>query len=359
MAAVRVASIRAEPFLLPLIEPFRISRASVDSTRAVLVRAFVEHAGARISGLGEAALPLGSQETVEELVASVVDAGARLEGAELDDLQALTATLDAAGCSTNTARAGLCSALADCLARAHDKPLFRLLGGEAPVDLVCDITLPIADPVHLAGLAQGYRARGFESFKVKVGADLSSDLATLERLAQVVPHAKLRLDANMGLDGASAAKLVEGARALGLEVECFEQPCDLLDFEGMRVTRSVGVPVVADESVRDEADLLRLIEERAIDGINLKLVKMGGVDRCLALGRLAKQHGLSLMVGAMIESRLGLTAMAHVAVALGGVEWVDLDTAFLLRTDPWQGGMSATGAVLRVGEAPGLGMTLG
>jgi L-alanine-DL-glutamate epimerase-like enolase superfamily enzyme len=224
---------------------------------------------------------------------------------------------------------------------------------------VTDITLPIADPEHLATLASGYWARGFRCFKLKVGADLARDQRMLGALAGATPAASLRFDANEGFVAGQALELLASAREAGLTVECFEQPCRRDDLAGLRRVREAGVPVVADESVRDERDLERLCAEAAVDGINLKLVKMGGIDRCIALGRAAQARGLRLMVGAMIESRLGLTAMAHVVAVLGGAEWIDLDTAFLLAVDPCTGGMRADGPTLSLPAEPGLALEIG
>ncbi len=341
---------------MPLLEPFTISRASVLRTRAVLVRARVSDGEREVVGLGEAALAMGSTETEDELLEASRAVARSLVGRTFGDREALTVLLDESPPSTNVARAGLAEALFDAAARLEGATLCRYLGGGGTFPLETDITLPIADPAHLAELARGYASRGFSSFKIKVGIGLDADMAALGHLARALPAARVRLDANMALDGEAAARLVDGARALGLALECFEQPCPRDDFEGMRRVRAQGVPVVADEAVRDEADLDRLCEEEAVDGINLKLMKMGGPDRCLLLGRRAKERGLSLMVGAMIESRLGLTAMAHVACALGGVSWVDLDTAFLLRTDPWKGGLLTDGPRLELPDACGLGI---
>ncbi len=77
--------------------------------------------------------------------------------------------------------------------------------------------------------------------------------------------------------------------------------------------------------------------------MNLKLVKLGGPIASLALGRRARAAGLRLMAGAMVETRVGLLAMAHVVAALGGADWIDLDTAFLLASDPFEGGWSVSG----------------
>ena len=121
----------------------------------------------------------------------------------------------------------------------------------------------------------------------------------------------------------------------GLRVECYEQPCAADDLAGMaEVAAGSPVPVVADESFRSAADLDRLVAARAAQAVNLKLGKLGGPLATLALARRARAAGLRLMAGAMVETRVGLLAMAHVVAALGGVDWIDLDTAFLLADDP-------------------------
>jgi len=355
---VQIGAISATPFPIPLKEPFAISRASVDSTRAVLVRAEVSRRGKRAVGFGEAALPLGAELEPRTLEEQITLAAGLLQERRLPSVAAATSLLDECFRGSPVARSGLHCALVDAAARLEGKPLFEVLGGKSSGPLVTDITLPIADPKHLAGLARRYFERGFRCFKIKVGADLSADLRTVRLVAEATPGASVLFDANMGFDAREALALLDGAREVGLQVSCFEQPCAREDFDGLRRVRASGVPVIADESVRDLADLERLHREDAVDGVNLKLVKMGGIDRCLALGKRAQELGLRLMVGAMIESRLGLTAMAHVASALGGAEWVDLDTAFLLARDPWRGGMEDDGPRLTLPMTAGLGMEL-
>lgn len=356
---MRIRAITARLFPIPLKEPFTISRASVTSTRAVLVQAEVEHDDRIHAGLGEAALPLGDAETPEDLLASIRATAGELTGVAIDDLTAISRALDQHHRGSATARAGLCSALFDGFARQRDQPLHHLLGDAAAIPLHTDITLPIADPTHLATLARGYWERGFRSFKIKVGADLTNDKKTVALVAEATPNAKLRFDANEGYDADSAVALVTHTQSCGLQLECFEQPCARADLAGMRAVRErTGVPVVADEAVVNAQSIADLVAAQAVDGINLKLIKMGGIDRCLELGRIAQDLDLDLMVGAMIESRLGLTAMAHVAVALGGVAWVDLDTAFLLAEDPYAGGMIASGATLTLPTGAGLDISV-
>jgi L-alanine-DL-glutamate epimerase-like enolase superfamily enzyme len=353
-----VEKIAAEPFEVPLREPFTISRASVASTRAVLVRARARAGGRTVEGYGEAALPLGSREGTDHLASEVARAAGALQGRSIADATELGAVIDGCFDGLPVSRSALHSALVDALGRLCDQPVYALFGGSA-VAVHTDITLPIADPAHLAELATQYWGEGFRCFKVKVGADAAADRRTLELVAAATPGASLRLDANEGCTPHGAVGLLRAAATCGLVVECFEQPCPRADLDAMRRVREEGgVPVVADEAVRSVADLERIVAARAADGVNLKLVKMGGIDRCIAIGRLARDHGLRIMVGAMIESRLGLTAMAHVVAVLGGADWVDLDTAFLLAHDPCMGGMRAEGPLLSLPSTPGLGIEL-
>lgn len=339
---MKLARITAAPAPIPLREPFAISRATVDSTRAVLVRATVEHLGRRAHGYGEAALALDATQPLEELARSIEATGVSLAGTEIEDLDTLGSLVDEAYDGTRPGRSAHHVALLDASARLQGIPLYRALGGASALPLITDITLPIGAPARRADLATTYWGQGFRCFKLKVGADLAQDVATLEHLAAATPGARLVLDANEGFSAEEALELLRRLEPLDLRVDCFEQPCPRDALDALRaVKEGTEVPVVADESLASLDDLVRLVAAEAVDGVNLKLVKIGGIDRCLAIGRAAQEQGLALMVGAMIESRLGLSAMAHLACALGGVRWVDLDTAFLLQDDPFVGGMEA------------------
>jgi L-alanine-DL-glutamate epimerase-like enolase superfamily enzyme len=344
-----------------LLEPFVIATCRIDVTRAVLVRAEIAGAsGARAIGYGEAAaLPPVTREDQPDLLSAIGAASARLAGARLQRLADLGDVVAAALPESAVARAGVESALLDAWARGAGVPLARVLGvssAAALPSLVTDMTLPISAPAHMAALARRHRAAGFDCFKVKVGRDWRTDHASLRAVADAVPDARFRLDANAGFRAADARALLDAALGDGLSLECFEQPCAADDLPGMaEVTACSPVPVVADESFRGGADLQSLIDARAAHGVNLKLAKLGGPLAAVALGRGARAAGLRLMAGAMVETRVGLLAMAHVVAALGGVDWVDLDTAFLLADDPFSGGWRVAGPRIEIGGTPGLG----
>ena len=362
--ALRVESITARPLTVPLRDPFVIASGRIDATRAALVEATVRDdiTGAVATGLGEAAaLPPVTREDQPELLAIVraFAAAHREDTGDDDPLRWVARCVSAAPLAESAvARAAVECALLDAVARLRGEALYAMLsGGDAATRLVSDITIPIHAPTYMATLAGQWRARGFRCFKVKVGLDLAQDLAALGAIVAEVPDATFVLDANGGFSAREAVELYEGARRLGAVVVCFEQPCARDDLDGMRaVTAALPVPVIADESVRSTRELREVVERGAAGGVNLKLVKMGGLVAALEVGREAKRLGMRVMFGAMVETRLGITAAAHVCAALGGVDFVDLDTAWLMASDRFEGGYAAEGPVMTLPDAPGLGL---
>jgi len=187
--------------------------------------------------------------------------------------------------------------------------------------------------------------------------DVDADARALEAIGGALPQVRLRVDANGGHSADDAIRLARATERLGLRIECWEQPCPAGDLDAMaRVAREVREPVIADESVKTLDDVRTLVSRRYASGLNLKVAKMGGVLRAFAAGRAAREAGLKVMVGGMVETRLGMTAAAHLACALGGVDFVDLDTAWLLAHDPYRGGYIADGPRYTMPDAPGLGI---
>ncbi|MCA9574084.1 MAG: dipeptide epimerase [Polyangiales bacterium] len=358
---MRIERVTISALSVPLLEPFVIATGRVDTTRAALVEVTArDAAGQQVVGLGEAAaLPPVTAEDQPELLEQLGAAVPALTSVTVETREDVAQRLDACLDGQPVARAGLECALLDALAQLDGVPLCSWLSGAPPTALVTDITLPIADPQHMAQLAVGYRAAGFEVFKVKVGKSLDDDLRALRLIAQAVPDARFRLDANAGFTADQALRVLDACSSAGLVLECFEQPCGRLDLDGMaRVTAATQVPVVADESVRTLEDLERVVAAGAASAVNLKLVKHGGLLRALDIGQRARELGLRLMCGAMVETRLGLSAMGHVVCALGGVDFVDLDTALLLAEDPFDGGYTSDGARSTFLDTAGLGVRL-
>lgn len=342
-------------------DPFVIATGEVHATRSIAVTARVRLGGAAIEGMGEGAcLPPVTREDQPDALAAAERAAKALAGRTVANLEAFAELLDEVLPEAPVARSGIEVAVLDALARHAGVPLFAWLAPDrAPNEaatLETDITLPILEQGRMVVLAREWIGRGFRSLKVKIGKDLDHDLRVLAAVHAAVPKATFRPDANTGLTVAEAIHFAREAGRIGAVLECFEQPCRTLDELG-EVARAIDPPVLADESVKTLADLDAVLAARAADGVNLKITKSGSLLRAHAIGRRAKQHGLSVMVGGMVETRLGMTTAAHLAAAVRA-EFCDLDTAWLLREDPFDGGYRADGPDYRLPWSPGLDVTI-
>jgi L-alanine-DL-glutamate epimerase-like enolase superfamily enzyme len=355
---LRIESVAARPLCVPLVEPFVIASGRLDATRAVEVEVRLNWNGRQAMGLGESAcLPPVTREDQPDVLRAIDDAAPSLLGRALPaNFGALEGALGEVFPDFPVARAGVETALLDAMARVASLPLRAFLDGERgarTVALETDVTVAIAEPERMLRLARAWRARGFRALKLKVGANVDAEAGALEAIGRALPGVRLRVDANGGFSAREAIDLGRSCERLGLAVECWEQPCAADDLDAIaKVADALTAPVIADESVKNYDDLLALVGRA--DGVNLKLAKMGGVLAAYRIGTAAQARGFKLMAGGMVETRLGMTAAAHVACALGGVDFVDLDTAWLLESDPYEGGYRADGPRYTMPLTPGL-----
>ena len=346
---------------VPTVDPFVIASGEVRATRSIEVEVQLRalESGALEHGFGEGAcLPPVTREDQPDALEAARRAGPTLVGRAFAEFDTLLALLDAALHDRPVARSAIEVAVLDAWSRLHELPLASWVS-PTTVDtqpFETDITIPILPPRRMAELATQWWARGFRSLKIKVGRDLDADLRALEAILRATPQARFRPDANGGLSVNEAVTFVGEAARLGAHIECFEQPCASLE-ELAEVAARIEAPVIADESVKTMADFERLVHSRAALGINLKIAKSGSWLRAFELGRAAKALKMPVMVGGMVETRLGMTAAAHLAAALGGVAFADLDTAWLLERDPYVGGYLGEGAVYSLPSSPGLAVT--
>lgn len=348
-AGTVIASVEARPLDVPLLAPFAIATGRVDHVHNVAVR--VTLAGGA-EGWGEVPwLPPVTAHDPPAILAAIADIAPRLAGRDAAGWRARSAELAAWLPAAPEIRAGVEMAIIDALARAWDAPLFAFFGGASDT-LTTDITIPLGSADEAARLAAGYAQRGFTTIKTKVGGVPGGGFAAdRERLLAIrAAHAgcALVLDANEGYSADEALALVAALRAAGVEPALFEQPVARDDWAGLaRVTREAGVPIAADESCRTAGDALRIAHEGLAHVLNIKLAKCGVVG-ALEIAAVARAAGLGLMIGGMVETRIGMGFAAHFAAGLGGFEFIDLDTALLLARDPVIGGTATDGATYRL-----------
>jgi L-alanine-DL-glutamate epimerase-like enolase superfamily enzyme len=190
-------------------------------------------------------------------------------------------------------------------------------------------------------------ASEYPVLKIKLGTD--RDIEILETIRDATSQ-ELRVDANAGWTVRQAIRMLPVLEEFGVTV--LEQPLPATDIAGLaEIRRHARIPLIADESCRTLADIPPLVG--AVDGINIKLAKCGSLREALRMIATARAHHMTVMVGCMIESSIGITAAAHVTPL---VDIVDLDGAALLAKDPYAGATIAGGQV-RLPDGPGLGVT--
>jgi o-succinylbenzoate synthase len=258
------------------------------------------------------------------------------------------------------ARHAIDLALHDLVAQREGVPLAHLLGGpEALAEVTANATIPRTGPERTAALGRAAVESGAGTIKLKVGlAPLEEDVARLDALREAVgPGVRIRVDANQDWSEEEAVRALRAMAAFGLEYA--EQPVPAEDLQAMvRVRCETGVPVAADESVRDAASVRRLLEAGAADLLVLKPQVLGGLSAARGVAALAREQGARVVVSSMLESVVGRTGALHFAASLGaGPHAHGIATGGALARDLAPGPEFERG-VVRLPAAPGLGVAV-
>ena len=328
--------IKSEPISLNLETPFRIAHGTSLARHNVLVRITTgEH-----YGLGEAAPVRQHHESQDGVLAYLADLPP-LDGSPFH----LEEILSALPQGSQSARAAIDIALHDLIGKQLGIPLYRLFGlnpGSAPPT---SMTISIGTEQEVQRWARTAAER-FSILKLKLGQERSLELV---RAVRAVTDARLVADANCAWTVEQAKSLIPAMADLGLE--WIEQPLPEEDLDGLRQIREFSpLPIFADEPVRTARDIPRLAG--CVDGVNIKLMKAGGLREAMRMIAVARAHGLQVMLGCMIETSVGITAAAHLAPM---VDWADLDGNQTVINDPFTGVRVKDGRLV-LPDGPGLGV---
>ncbi len=333
-------TVRSRRIDLELRHTFRLARGASDSRQNLLLE--LEQDG--LVGLGEAA-PIARYGQDWKSAAAAVDQMVTRLG-QLSQLEAYRhAVPSVAEKGQPAAQAALDMAVWDLAGKRLGVPIWRLLGLDRDRVPATSFTLGLDDPETMVRKTR--EVSGFRSLKVKLGGP--DDRGAIEAVRSV-SDLPLRIDANEGWTLKEARTNIQWLAKLG--VELIEQPLPAEDLAGHKeLRRTSPVPIFADESVSVAADIPRIAE--SFDGINIKLMKCGGLGEALRMIATARAHGLKIMLGCMVESSLATTAAAQLSPL---VDYADLDGSFLVSNDPFVGARLEDGC-LRPPDGPGLGVT--
>lgn len=311
---MQIAEIDLVPYALPFASPYATARGTLERREMLLVRLVTDDGAV---GLGEAVpLSLRGGDSLDDVARAFGKIARRLRRSELADFagpEPMRAVVDvfihtAAGRRMPApAKAALEMALLDLAGKASGRPVWSLLGATAVESVRCNATLTSGAPADVAADAERWAARGFTTFKLKLGA--GEDVGQVRAVRDVVgTEARIRVDANAAWSVEEALGVLRMIEPL--DIELVEQPVAGLRELG-QVSTATSIPVAADESVSSAKDAGRAARADACDLATVKLAKVGGVGE--ANGVAAE---LPIYLSSALDGPLGIATAAHAAQAL-------------------------------------------
>ncbi|TAE26015.1 MAG: dipeptide epimerase [Cytophagales bacterium] len=363
---MKITRITLYRYDIPLKAPIAISLGTIEHARNMLVQIDTDEG---LTGWGEGSpfwMIVG--ETQASGLAAGGDMARLLLGRDPVDIGGCVDALVRYLPGHPTTRSSFDMALYDLAAKQANLPLYAYLGG-AKRPLVTDETIYINTPERMAEDAVRIYEQGAVAIKIKLGTNAKDDIDRLyaieKALAATYPersyyNVPYRLDANQGWSHVTASEVLYQTRFIDHQFQYCEQPVRRAEIHHLAKLKAEGnVPIMADESLFDAQDALRLVREGAVDYFNIKLSKSGGIWEALKINTIGETAGIPCMIGCMSESRLALTANAHFASARPNVVFCDLDACFEHALDPVEGGIQYRNHYhIDLPDAPGIGATV-
>ncbi len=342
---------------IPLKEPFTTSLGTDYSAENVLIKIITNEG---ITGFGECSpyMPINGESQDTCFIVGQYFAKAFI-GKDPLQIEACISLMDKIIYGNSSIKSAFDIALYDIASQQAGMPLYKFIGGENNKTIITDYTVSIGEPQKMALDAMKIKAEGYPAIKIKLGKNGKTDVERIKAIREAVGNEiPLRIDANQGWEVEEAIETLQALAVYAIQ-HC-EEPIARWNFMRLpEVKKASPIPIMADESCSDEHDAERLIQIKACDYFNIKLGKSGGIFKALKMARLAEAANIHLQVGAMVESRLAMTAFAHFALCSPMIEHYDFDTALMFIEDPVTGGIVyEKNGVVKVPEVIGLGATI-
>lgn len=354
---MKIIDIKTTLLSAPLKTPFITSLRRVDALEDLVVTIECDNGTV---GYGEGApTPVITGETIDTMRAAIDHLKPFIIGKEIDQFDMILNNIHSRLLHNTTAKSALEIALYDLKAKAADLPLYRMLGG-SKTSFKTDITISMNDTAKMIMDAQEAVKLGYDTLKIKIGDGPHKDSERIIAIHNALPKdIKLRLDANQGWSAKEAITLLQKIESQGIISEFIEQPVKADDIAGLKeIKDSVQTPLLADESVFSLTDANRLLELDAVDYINIKLDKCGGISKALELADLCENYGKKCMLGCMLEGPIAIAGALHVASARAEtITMIDLDGVALLAEDPTTGSVSFDESNLVLSDESGVGVS--
>ncbi|WP_371372498.1 dipeptide epimerase [Sporomusa aerivorans] len=354
---MKIASIRIGKVSIPLKKTFKTALRQVSSAEDIIVKVIADTGEVGFGNAPPTAVITGDSQ--DSIIAAIRDTiGPKITGMNVDNLEGIMTTIDAAMLHNSSAKAALDIAVYDLFGKLHGIPLYKLFGGFHK-SIATDLTISVNEPEEMVQDSLSAVKEGYKAIKIKVGTDAALDIKRVKAIRAAVGYdVKIRLDANQGWSPKEAVRTIRKFEDLGLDIELIEQPVKAHDFQGLKyVTQNVLTDIMADEAAFGTYEVFQLLAMEACNLVNIKLMKAGGLHNAIKIAHFAETMGIECMMGCMLESKVGITAAASLAAGKKIVTKADLDAAVLLAEDPVIGGVTFAQDQILLSDQPGLGIT--
>ncbi|MDZ5697224.1 cis-3-hydroxy-L-proline dehydratase [Chelativorans sp. M5D2P16] len=300
--------------------------------------------------LGPAYLPAyaaGVRAGLQEIAPALI-------GLDPTDIGTVNRAMDAALNGHPYVKAPLDMACWDLLGKAAGMPLVKLLGGVAQEEVRLYRAISQEAPETMAKKIAGYKAEGYTKFQLKVGGDADEDISRIRACRDILDASDVLVaDANTGWTRHEAARVVDAVADLDVYIE---QPCRTYD-ECLSIRRRTAKPFVMDESITGLEVLVRGLAEDAMDAVNLKISKVGGLTKARAMRDVCMAHGVAMTIEDTWGGDITTAAIAHLAQStpsdflLSATDFNSYGTRKIARHAPGR-----VNGAMKAPEGPGLGV---
>lgn len=339
---------------IKLKEPFIISLGPLEFAENIFV---IIRTTEGISGYGECSPFMKiNGESMETCFVVAAYLAKNLKGKNPLNIKDCSEAMDNVIYGNSSIKSAFDIALHDIASQYAKQPLYKFLGGSNKKTVITDYTVSIGDISKMVADAKNIVKNGFQVIKVKVGESKEKDVERIRQIRKAIgDKIPIRIDANQGWQTEEAIQTLIALSQYNIQ-HC-EEPIPRWNFlELPKVKNESPIKIMADESCCDQHDAKRLIELKACDYFNIKLGKSSGFYKAQKIIHLAEQAGIKIQIGGFLESRLGFTASAHLALTSDNIIYYDFDTPMMFIEDPIIGGITYNSkGVISVPDTPGLG----
>ncbi|MEM4934528.1 MAG: dipeptide epimerase, partial [Thermoplasmata archaeon] len=347
-----INKINFKKITIQMKKPFRIYLGSSDIYEGYLVKVETDE---KVIGFGESVpSPYITGDSLGSIEEELKSFSQLLKGDEIST-EILNEKMKKRYKGSKASRAAIDMAIWDIIGKISNKPVYQLLGKYRD-EIKTSYTVDLVDPEDAIEMAKSFLSQGVKVFKIKLGSGLEKDVERVKNVRETIGEKMMiYVDFNQAYNPKMALKVIKNIEKYNIEF--VEQPVPAYDLNALKwVKEKSEIPVMGDESIFSIYDAAKVISMEAVDMINVKIMKAGGITEGIKIIDVAESFGIPVMIGCMVETKLALSAGLNLALSKSNVKYADLDGDTSLLEDITEEGIIFKEGKLSFKGLPGLGV---